>query len=385
MIQKDQQIDTLLIHAGEPEPVPGNPVNPPIYQSSTYHFSEGVAYDDIRYIRLNNSLNHEVLHKKLAVLGGGEDALVMGSGMAAIATAFLAFLRPGDHVILQRCVYGGTHGLLTKHFEDLGIRYTFVEGDQPSSWDHALDEKSKIFYIESMSNPLMEVPDIKAVAAFSKKHGLISMIDNTFPTPVNFKPLEYGIDLSLHSATKYLNGHSDLAAGAVIGSAEHIALVKKKLNLFGGMLDTHCCFLLHRGLKTLALRVRQHNHSAMALATFLEAHDKIAKVHYPGLASHKQHHLAKDLFDGFSGMLSFELKKPETAAALIEALTIPVHAVSLGGVESLIIRPAVATQSGMSEEERQKSGVADGLIRLSVGLEGTEDLIKDFDQALSMV
>jgi cystathionine beta-lyase/cystathionine gamma-synthase len=241
-----------------------------------------------------------------------------------------------------------------------------------------------MFYVEAITNPLIQVADLEAVVAFARKHELISVIDNTFASPVNFRPSEIGFDLSLHSGTKYLNGHSDIVCGAVIGQVDVVARVKKMMNYLGGSLDAHACFLLHRGLKTLGVRVRQQNESALALAWTLEAHPEVARVNYPGLPSNSGHERAARLFDGFGGMLSFELAGGAEAAKRFEsAVTIPIVAPSLGGVETLLTLPANTSHAGLTPEERREVGVADGLIRASVGIEGTEDLVEDFEAALA--
>jgi cystathionine beta-lyase/cystathionine gamma-synthase len=240
-----------------------------------------------------------------------------------------------------------------------------------------------MIYVEAITNPLIQVADLEAVVAFAREHGLISVIDNTFASPVNFRPAEVGFDLSVHSGTKYLNGHSDMVCGAVIGGREPVGQVKKMMNFLGGSLDAHACFLLHRGLKTLGVRVRQQNESAMILAQFLEAQPAVTRVNYPGLSSNSGHARASKLFDGFGGMLSFELAGgADSARRFEEYVTIPIVAPSLGGVESLITRPAATSHAGLTSDERLEVGVSDGLIRFSVGIEGTEDLIADVEQAL---
>jgi len=238
-------------------------------------------------------------------------------------------------------------------------------------------------YLETISNPLMEVGDLKAVVAFAKSHGLLTAIDNTFASPVNFRPLEHGIDLVMHSATKYLNGHSDIVAGAVIGSEEHVDRVRHLLNHLGGSIDPHACYLLERGMKTLGLRVERQNQNAMALALFLESLSEVRRVRYPGLASDPSHAFAKELFDGYGGMLAFYAADAEKAVRFLERVKIPRHAASLGGVESLVVRPSRSSHLGMSEEDRQALGITDDLIRVSVGIENAEELIEDFAQALA--
>jgi len=376
-------LETKLIHAGEPEKPIEGAVSMPVFQSSTFVYTGAGSYHDLKYIRLNNTPNHVLLHRKLAALENAEAALVTASGMAAISVVFLALLSPGDHFLAQDCLYGGTHGLLTKELAGLGISFDFFDGNISESWKTLLRPETRMIYVETMTNPLLGVADLKAVADFAKAHGIISVIDNTFASPVNFRPSEWGFDLSLHSCTKYLNGHSDIVAGAVIGRAELIEKITHTLNHLGGSLDPHACFLLDRGLKTLAVRMRYQNESALKIARFLEAHPKIEMVNYPGLASHPAHERARDLFDGFSGMLSFELAGDvETAERFLEGIQIPFVAPSLGGVESLITRPATTSHAGMTPEERDALGISETLIRFSVGLEATDDLIADFDQAL---
>ncbi len=376
-------LETKLIHAGEPEKPIEGAVSMPVFQSSTFVYTGAGSYHDLKYIRLNNTPNHVLLHRKLAALENAEAALVTASGMAAISVVFLALLSPGDHFLAQDCLYGGTHGLLTKELAGLGISFDFFDGNISESWKTLLRPETRMIYVETMTNPLLGVADLKAVADFAKAHGIISVIDNTFASPVNFRPPEWGFDLSLHSCTKYLNGHSDIVAGAVIGRAELIEKITHTLNHLGGSLDPHACFLLDRGLKTLAVRMRYQNESALKIARFLEAHPKIEMVNYPGLASHPAHERARDLFDGFSGMLSFELAGDvETAERFLEGIQIPFVAPSLGGVESLITRPATTSHAGMTPEERDALGISETLIRFSVGLEATDDLIADFEQAL---
>ncbi len=379
-----KRIETKLIHAGEPEPRIEGAVILPIFQSANYEYGGESDYHDIRYSRLNNTPNHVALHGKLASLENADAALVTASGMAAITTSLLTVLSSGDHVLVQECLYGGTHDFITKDIGAFGISYDFIDGDDPGSWQGKLRPHTKAIYVESLTNPLLQVADLGAVSVFAREHGLVSLIDNTFPSPVNFRPAEHGFDLSLHSCTKYLNGHSDVVAGAVIGRGDLVTKVKRRLDHLGGTLDPHACFLLHRGTKTLALRVRQQNLSALELARTLERHPAVARVNYPGLESHPQHARARELFDGFSGMLSFELTGGQDAAErLMGHVHLPIVAPSLGGVETLITRPATTSHAGLSRDDRDKLGITDGLVRVSVGIEATEDLIADFESALN--
>ena len=377
------RLETKLIHAGEPDPLISGAVSMPVFQSSTFEYSGQASYHDLKYIRLNNTPNHIALHQKLAALENAEAAVVTSSGMAAISTTILALLSSGDHFLAQECLYGGTHEFILKDLSALNILFDFIDGDAPQDWEGKLRSNTKAVYVETMTNPLLQIADLKAVVEFAKSNNLISIIDNTFASPINFRPPELGFDLSIHSCTKYLNGHSDIVAGAVIGRRDLIEKITHKLNHLGGSLDPHACFLLHRGMKTLAVRMKHQNESALEIARFLENHQAIEKINYPGLESHPGHQRACDLFDGFSGMLSFELKGGvEAAERFIQNTTLPIVAPSLGGIESLITRPVTTSHSGLSKEELQKLGISDSLIRVSVGIEATEDLIEDFKQAL---
>ena len=383
LTKKFKRIDTKLIHAGEPEPRIMGAVSMPIFQSAMFEYAGETSYHDLKYIRLNNTPNHTALHEKLRALENAEASLVTASGMAAISTTLLSVLSTGDHLLAQDCLYGGTHDFVTKDLRTFGISYDFIDADDPESWEKKLKPNTKAVYVETITNPTMQVADHKAIVEFAKSHSLVTLIDNTFASPINFRPSEWGFDLSLHSCTKYLNGHSDIVAGAVIGRAELVDRVKHKLDHLGGSLDPHACFLLHRGIKTLGVRVRYQNESALKIAKFLQGHSAIQKVNYPGLDTHPQHARARELFDGFGGMLSFELKGGAAAAQqFMKRTTLLIIAPSLGGVETLLTLPSKTSHSGMSPEDRNALGISDGLIRMSVGIEATEDIIEDFQQAL---
>jgi cystathionine gamma-synthase/cystathionine gamma-lyase/cystathionine beta-lyase len=382
----DVRLDTLAVHGGERRPGPEGSVVFPIYQGTVFSVEPGTGYHDIRYIRLNSTPSQVYLHDKLAALEGAEAALATASGMAALTTVLHTVLKAGDHLLASDCLYGGTHDFLTQHAENLGWTYTFVDPQRPESWAAARTPSTKVFLVETIANPLVRVAKLRDVVAFARREGLTTVVDNTFASPVNFRPLSIGFDVVFESATKYLNGHNDLVAGAVAGSAELIERVRHTANLYGGSLDPHAGFLLARGLKTLAVRVRAQNHNALALAEFLAGHPKIAEVNYPGLASHPDHGHAAQLLSGFGGMLSLRPAGGlDAAEALIEALRIPSVAPSLGGVESLITRPAATSHAGMSAEDRERIGVTDELIRISTGIEDVADLIADFEQALQKV
>jgi len=381
MTKQAHRLETKLIHAGEPR-IEGA-VNVPIFQSAMFEYGDEADYHSLKYIRLNNTPNHIALHEKLSALENAEDALVTASGMAAISTALLTVLSAGDHLLVHDSLYGGTHDFITKDFASFGIEYDFINGDDPASWKSKLRKTTKAIYLETVTNPLLHIPDIQAFIEFAKSNGLVSMIDNTFASPVNFRPAESGIDLSLHSCTKYLNGHSDIVAGALIGRRELVYRIKCRLVHLGGSLDPHAAYLLYRGMKTLAVRMRQHNESALKIARFLEGHAAVDKVNYPGLESHPRHARARELFNGFGGMISFELKGDVDAAQrFMQRTTLPINAPSLGSVDTLMTRPSRTSHSGMLPADRRRLGISDRLIRLSVGIEATEDIIQDFRQAL---
>ena len=378
-----KRLETQLVHAGDPRPRIDGAVEMPIFQSATYTYAGEKRYDDVRYLRSNNTPSQLALHAKLATLEGAQAALVTASGMAAITSTLLTVLRAGDHLLAQSCLYGGTHDFVTGEFGGLGLTADFIDADRRETWAAQLKPNTRAIYVESLTNPLLEVADLTAVVEFARAHGLISIIDNTFASPVNYRPIAAGFDLVVHSATKYLNGHSDIVAGAVAGSSELIERIRHKANHLGGSLDPHAAFLLNRGLKTLALRVRYQNDSASRIARFLEAHPGVTRVHYAGLESHPRHARAQSLFAGFGGVLSFELEgAAQRADEFAARVRIPAIAPSLGGVHTLLTRPATTSHAGLSREDRQRLGISDALLRLSVGIESTDDLIEDFTQAL---
>ena len=384
MSRKSARIETQAVHAGEPQPRIGGAVVMPVFQSSTFEYGGGGGYHDLRYIRLNNTPNHFAVQEKLAALEGAEAALVTGSGMAAISTTLLTLLKPGDRLLAQRCLYGGTYDLLVGELAELGIATDFFDGDDAGAIERLKTPATRAVYVEALSNPLLEVPDLTGIARSAKAHGLVSIIDSTFASPINLRALGLGYDLVIHSCTKYLNGHSDLVAGAVVGGRERVDAITKRLNHLGGCLNPEACALLHRGMKTLALRVRAQNQGASVLAEALAKHPAVKRVHYPGLTTHPGHARARELFQGFGGMLSFELEGGLPAAeAFLGKVTIPLVAPSLGGVETLVIRPAASSHAGMGAEERARLGITDGLVRVSVGIEAPDDLIADFEHALS--
>ena len=372
-------LDTRAVHDGEPDPRIEGAVSLPIFQTSTYTFDG--PDDDLRYIRYSNSPTHEALHEKLASLEGTDAALVTASGMAAISSVLLTLLGAGDHLVAPRSLYGGTLDLFDDLLPRFDIEHTFLEGGS-DEWEDALEPSTSVLYAESIANPLLDVPDLEALVDFADAHGLVSVIDSTFASPVNLRPAELGFDVVLHSGTKYLAGHSDLAAGVVAGPSDLMDRIGHTLKLLGGMLDPHACFLLYRSLKTLGVRVRQQNSTAQAVAEAFESHDAVNRVRYPGLPSHPDHDRARTLLDGFGGMVSFELVSTASVDKFFDALSLPIRAPSLGGVETLITQPIHTSHKNMDPDVREELGINEHFVRLSVGLEDREDLVDDFTTAL---
>ncbi len=386
MTKDNQSFETKLIHAGEPKPRIDGAINVPIFQSSTYEYAGEGSYHDVRYLRLSNTPNHLALHKKLAALEGAEAALVTSSGMSAITTALLTFLKAGDHLLAHNTLYGGTADFVNNELPRYGIERDLIDATNPSDWESKLKPNTKVIYVETITNPIMDVPELGKIVEFAKTHELISMIDNTFASPVLYCPVVQGFDLSLHSCTKYINGHSDIVAGAVIGSADYLDQVTKKLNHLGGSLDSNACFLLHRGVKTLALRMNKQCENAMLIAPFLENHPQVKKVNYPGLESSSSFERAQEHLCGFGAMLSFEIDGDvDQADQFINHLQYAIKAPSLGGVETLVTRPVTTSHALMDKAERKVAGISDTLIRYSVGIEAADDLIADLQQALEHI
>ena len=373
-------LDTRSIHAGEPDPRIEGAVTLPIFQTATYTHEDPEASP--RYVRYNNSPNHEALHEKLAALAQTESALVTASGMAAISSTLLSLLGAGDHLVAPRGLYGGTLDLFDDLLPHFDIGHTLVAEDTPEAWAAAVQPNTTVLYAESIANPLLEVPDLAAMVDFADAHDLVAVIDNTFASPVNLRPAELGFNVVLHSATKYLGGHSDLAAGVVAGPDDLLDDVRHTTKLLGGMLDPHACFLLHRSLKTLGVRVRQQNDTAQAVAEALAAHDAIERVRYPGLSAHPDHDRARTLLDGFGGMVSFDLASAAHVDAFFDALSLPIRAPSLGGVETLITQPIHTSHKNVDPAVRDELRITKRFVRLSVGLEGAEDLVDDIMTAL---
>ena len=315
---------------------------------------------------------------------GAEQGLLFSSGMAAITSTILSSVGKGDHLVSVEDIYGGTYSFIRSELPRLGVDITFVDTTDPGAIDKAIRPNTKLVYLESPTNPLLKLVDIKAVVKVAKAHGIKSMIDSTFATPINQRPLDLGVDLVAHSCTKYLNGHSDLIAGAVLGKEADIQSISRRRILYGGSMDPMGAFLLLRGIKTLALRMERHNGNGMEVARFLESHPRVDRVHYPGLVSHPQHLLAKEQMTGFGGMVSFEVKGGRKAAEkVLRSFKVIKMATSLGGVDSLASMPLNSSHSSLTPEERDRLGIRDELVRLSLGIEDVEDLIQDLNDALS--
>ncbi len=369
---------TICIHNGEIKDTQFGGAVSPIFMSSSYPFLD---VDKKRYPRYFNTPNQEVIAKKIAALEHAEAGLPFASGIAAISTSLFAFLEQGDHVIFQNEIYGGAYNLVQEEFGKFGIDYSFTEGIEVSDFEVLITNKTKVIYIETPSNPLLTITDIEAVAKLAKEHNIITIIDNTFASPINQTPLDLGIDISIHSATKYLGGHSDILAGVVAGSEEHIHKIFNKGKNLGGNLSDFMCYLLERSVKTLGVRMDKHNENSQYIAEFLKDHPDVERVYYPGLTNHPNHELAKDQMNGFGGMLSFDLKEKYRAEDFQKELKLIKSSMSLGAVESTILMPALTSHALLSEEERKKQGISNNLLRLSVGIENKEDLIADLEQA----
>ncbi len=355
-------------------------LNTPIFTSSSFAYLD--APENV-YPRYFNVPNQNAVVEKLCALEGTEAGLLFGSGMAAISTAVYAVAGQGDHVVMQRDIYGGTHHFVTADFRRFGVEYTFVDRT-PAAVEAALRPNTKLVYIETPSNPLLRITDIEAVARLARARGVVTAIDNTFASPINQNPAALGVDLVIHSGTKYLGGHSDLCCGAVLGPRDLLARVRASAVNLGGSLDASACYLLERSLKTLALRVERQNANALAVARHLAQHPRVERVHYPGLESHPGHDVARRQMRGFGGMLSFQLDERRIdPQRFVRGLSLITPALSLGGVETIICAPAATSHVKLSPAERAELGIGERLFRLSVGVEDVEDLLADLDAALS--
>jgi len=373
-------LSTRVVHAVGPKGEPGSPVVPPIVQSSTFlygGFPEETG--EILYTRYGNNPNQVAVAEKMAALEGLEASLVLGSGMAATSMALLALLRPGDHIVASRYLYGATRRLLEGEFSNRGISATLVDPEGGREWRQAMSDRTRVLFLELPVNPTLRVFDPRPIAKLAEEEGVSLVVDATFASPVNLRPGELGADVVIQSATKYLGGHSDLIAGVVSGSRGFIDEVREMLRLYGPALDPHAAWLLERGIRTLGVRMDRHNRNAMELAQWFEEQPELEKVIYPGLESHPDHRVAKTLMDGFGGMLGIQLKGGGPAAdAFTRALRIAMVAPSLGGVETLVSQPRYTSHRGLSPEDLNQVGIPEGYVRISVGIEDVEDLQNDF-------
>jgi cystathionine beta-lyase/cystathionine gamma-synthase len=390
-MRKYKGMSTAAVHSGEAKDEQFGSVNVPIFQTSTFYFPtedprtwEGQVPDgSYIYTRYGNP-TIRAAEDKIAYLEGADKGLIFSSGMAAIAATLMTLLGDRDQLVSVEDVYGGTFNLMKNEFSRLGVQIKFVDSTKTSEIIAAITDKTKVVYLESPTNPMLKLVDIPAVAKAAHDKGATVVIDNTFATPVNQNPISMGVDVVIHSCTKYLNGHSDLIAGAVVGKSAMIDSIWKKRVVFGGSLDPIGAYLLIRGMKTLVIRMARHNENGKAIAEYLEDHRKVERVYYPGLASHPQHELASRLLRGFGGMVSFEVAGGRDAAEnVLRSLSLIKKATSLGGVDSLASMPLNSSHAALSPSDRTRLGIKDSLIRLSIGIEDVEDLKEDIDQALS--
>jgi len=382
--------DTESVRGGDGLEKRNAPVVPPIYQTSTFQVVDSeeqvrVADTDMFYTRYGNP-THTAVENAIAELEGTDSALVFASGMNAITTSILALVKSGDHIVAQRDLYGGATKFLSMWLPKLDVETTFVDTTDYDQYARAIRPNTKLLYLETPTNPTLRVVDLKKAVAVARERELITLVDTTFATPINTRPAEFGIDVVLHSGTKYLGGHADLTCGVAAGRRDLIGKIRESRITLGGVMDPHAAFLLLRGIKTLAVRVERQNESALRIAEFLSRHSKVRSVNYPFLQGHPQRALAMEQMQGGGGMLSFEVEgSGEDAKKLSEALHLFTLATSLGGVESLVSIPIITSHAMISPEHRQKMGVTEQLIRLSVGIENTDDLIADLEQALAAV
>ena len=379
---RPSDLATLAVHAGSEGRDTDTAVVHPLFQSVNFIQDIGTA-DGMRYPRYGNSPNAELVQRRMAALEGAEAALLLGSGMGATACALLALLRPGDHLLASTWIYGGAAELLTKEFTSFGIDVSLVDPSESRVWRKHIRKETRAVFLETPVNPTCRVLDLRPVSYVTKECGIALVVDSTFASPINLRPLEHGADVVIHSATKYLNGHHDVLGGVVCGSSSYIEEVKRKMKLWGPAPDPFAAWLLDRGLKTLDVRVKRHNENAMQVAEWCTHQPEIARVHYSGLPTHPDHDIAKTMMDGFGGMMAIELAGGSTVTdKFLRKLAIFRHAPSLGGVDSLVSEPRFTSHSHLSADDRAASGIPDGFLRLSLGIESAQDLIGDLEQAL---
>lgn len=372
---------TRAVHAGAMPAEAGGPVVNPIHQTSTF-YSDPVPAGEVLYTRYGTNPNHIAVAEKLRSLEGAEDAVVLASGNAACALSLLSCTGAGGRIVAQRELYGGTLRLLTREMPRLGIQTTFLPNAE--GWSAAMQGGAAALLMEMPVNPTLRIPDIEAAARVAQDAGIPLIVDATFASPINFRPLEHGAEIVFHSATKYLGGHSDLSAGVVAGSAERVGAVKELLKSFGPVLDPHASWLLERGVKTLAVRMARHNENGLTVSRWLEQHPAVERVYYPGLESHPDHERALRLFRGFGGVVAMMVRGGDDAALRVtQRLRLMCVAPSLGGVDTLVSMPRFTSHASLSREERHAMGIGDGFIRLALGIEDAVDLIADLEQALA--
>ena len=367
---------TKCVHAGKSPDSDG--VVGHIQPSTAYRYLESGSQPYPRYF---NTPNQQNLVEKICQLENAEDGLVFSSGMAAITTTLSSMLSRGDHIVLQRAIYGGTHTYVIEEFERVGIEFTFVDCDL-AEVAKAIRPETRVVYAETPANPLLQIMDLAGVAKIAAEKNIISVVDNTFASPINQNPIDLGIDVVVHSGTKYLGGHSDLSFGTAVSDRDNVDRIRQKAVLYGGSLNPLSIYLAERSIKTLAVRVERQNQNAMSLANFLDQHSAVEAVYYPGLAGHVAHDVAAEQMQGFGGMLSFSLRSELSSLKLLQNLKLIEAAMSLGGVETTATLPATTSHKTMPQEEREQQGITDQLVRLSVGIESSEDLIRDLDQAI---
>ena len=375
-------INTICVHTGDVDDKVYQGAVSPIYTSTAYGYSDE---GDNAYPRYFNTPNQAHLANKIAALEHAEAGLIFGSGMAAISSAMLSVLKTGDHAIIQNQIYGGTRNFIKKELESFNVEYDFVDLNDIDAVESLVKKHTKLIYLETPSNPLMELVDLRQISNLARKHNLLTMADNTFASPINQRPINFGIDIVVHSATKYLGGHSDITAGAVATTKDLMQPILLKARNYGGSLADQTTWLLERSMKTLNLRVTQQSHNAMVLAEYLDQQDWVKKVFYPGLPSHPQHELSKKQMLGFGGMLSFELTSEINTRSFLDRLKLIKDVLSLGGVETTILSPAKTSHSLLSEDERQAQGITNQVLRLSCGIENKEDIMNDFKQAIDKI
>ena len=381
MTPRRHGVSTVAVHGPAERRPDWAPVAPSVVQSSTFTNPVG-SDEEILYSGYGNNPTQVALARKYAMLEGTEDAVFLASGSGATALALLAVLRPGDHLVSSDWIYGGSRQLFDQEFARLGIEVSYVRPDRVREWRKSMRKTTRAIFVETPTNPLIRVVDVRPVAALARNEGLALLVDATFASPVNFRPTEAGADVVITSATKYLNGHSDIVAGAVAGSLSFVEEVRGLMRIWGQAIDPHAAWLVDRGLRTLAIRMERHNANGLAVARWAEKQRWVARVHYPGLDSHPDHELASEVLGGYGGMVGLELRGgPDAAQRLLSRLKLIIHAPSLGGVESLISEPRFTSHREIAPAERERQGIPDGFLRLSCGIEDADDIIADLEQA----